>query len=407
MKNKNELIKELKISIALTNFEQECKHKYCNKKNCGGDNMKKSTIIATILSLIMGCSVVMATSYIAYEKIWKEPESYTYDEYMDNLSKPEITNEEKQELISEEEAKQKGIEIFEKLGYKDQTIEKVELNRGSSDDVTAYYMVKTKWGYEEGLMVQLNAKNGEFISFRDMELPYKHLQSDELSDEEISNIATEIYNRLEIKNSNYKVYETKIQNLTSQYQTSKMLEANLCRFYDNVKNTLENCRILFMVIDDEIFLNSITFDIDSSYQDNPIVITKEEAINIAKDNERELSPYEITNITCELSIQKMNTEIYEIERGEFYKLNEENERKYYETENIVRKVWKVKVEHNVDYVQYLSQYVEEIHQIDDEKMVEVFINKVLNNYAKEGMNKFYYVDATTGEIIGGLASRFD
>ena len=369
--------------------------------------MKKSTIIATIFSLIMGCSVVMATSYIVYEKIWKEPESYTYDEYMNNLETSEITNEEKEELISEEEAKQKGIEMFEKLGYENQTIEKVELHRGSSDDITAYYMIKTKGGYEEGLMIQLNAKNGEFISFRDMELPYKHLQSDELSDEEISNIATEIYNRLEINDSNYKVYETKIQNLTSQDQTSKMLEANLCKFYDGVKNTLENCRILFMVIDDEIFLNSITFTIDTSYQDNPIIITKEEAINIAKNKEKEFSSFEITNVTCELSIQKMNTEIYEIERGEVYQSNEENERKYYETENLVRKVWKVKVEHNVDYVQYLSQYVEELHQIEDDEMAQDFLKNVLDNYDKEGMDKFYYVDVTTGEIIGGLHSRFD
>lgn len=412
MKSEDELINNLKVFIALTNFEQEHEEKkhnnQCfNKNRLKGDNMKKSTIIATVITFIMGCSAVLATSYIFYPKIWKEPKSYTYDEYMNNIETSEITEEEKATLITEEQATQKAMEILEKLGYENQTIARVELNRGSTDNVRAYYMIKTKLEYQEGLMVQLNAKNGEFISFRDMELPDRHLQSDELSDDKISNIATKIYNRLEINNNIYKVYETKIQEINSKNQISKMLEANLCKYYGDVKNPLESCKILFIAIDDEIFINSITFNMDSSYQDNPIIISREEAINIARNKEKELSSYEITNITCELSIEKMNTRIYEIEKGEFYQSNEENEQKFYETENLVRKVWKVKIEHNIDFVKYMSKYTEEIHKIDNDEIAEEYIKSVMDNYTKEGMDKFYYVDVTTGEIIGGMQSKFD
>ncbi len=410
MRKEDELINNLKIFAALTNFEQEYKQKKHNnqcKNRLNGDNVKKSTIIATVITLIMGCSAVLATSYIFYPKIWKEPKSYTYDEYMDNIETSEITEEEQATLITEEQATQKAIEILERLGYENQTIDRIELNRGSTDNVKAYYIIKTKWEYQEGLMVQLNAENGEFVSFRDMELSDRHLQSDELSDDKISNIATQIYNRLEINDNIYKVYETKIQEINSKSQTSKMLEANLCKYYGDVKNPLESCKILFIAIDDEIFLNSITFNIDSSYQDNPIIISKEEAINIAINKEKEFSSYEITNVTCELSIEKMNTRIYEIERGEFYQSNEEDEQKFYETENLVRKVWKVKLEHDIDFVKYMSEYTEEIHKIDDDELAEDYIKSVMDNYTKEGMDKFYYVDVTTGEIIGGMQSKFD
>lgn len=410
MRKEDELINNLKIFAALTNFEQEYKQKKHNnqcKNRLNGDNVKKSTIIATVITLIMGCSAVLATSYIFYPKIWKEPKSYTYDEYMDNIETSEITEEEQATLITEEQATQKAIEILERLGYENQTIDRIELNRGSTDNVKAYYIIKTKWEYQEGLMVQLNAENGEFVSFRDMELSDRHLQSDELSDDKISNIATQIYNQLEINDNIYKVYETKIQEINSKSQTSKMLEANLCKYYGDVKNPLESCKILFIAIDDEIFLNSITFNIDSSYQDNPIIISKEEAINIAINKEKEFSSYEITNVTCELSIEKMNTRIYEIERGEFYQSNEEDEQKFYETENLVRKVWKVKLEHDIDFVKYMSEYTEEIHKIDDDELAEDYIKSVMDNYTKEGMDKFYYVDVTTGEIIGGMQSKFD
>lgn len=410
MRKEDELINNLKIFAALTNFEQEYKQKKHNnqcKNRLNGDNVKKSTIIATVITLIMGCSAVLATSYIFYPKIWKEPKSYTYDEYMNNIETSEITEEEQATLITEEQATQKAIEILERLGYENQTIDRIELNRGSTDNVKAYYIIKTKWEYQEGLMVQLNAENGEFVSFRDMELSDRHLQSDELSDDKISNIATQIYNRLEINDNIYKVYETKIQEINSKSQTSKMLEANLCKYYGDVKNPLESCKILFIAIDDEIFLNSITFNIDSSYQDNPIIISKEEAINIAINKEKEFSSYEITNVTCELSIEKMNTRIYEIERGEFYQSNEEDEQKFYETENLVRKVWKVKLEHDIDFVKYMSEYTEEIHKINDDELAEDYIKSVMDNYTKEGMDKFYYVDVTTGEIIGGMQSKFD
>ena len=156
MKNKEteEIFKNVKRKISISNFVEE-------EKNMPKLN-KISKAVATILLVFgLGTGLVYATTNL-YEKIWKEPESYTYKEMISELPPEEVTEEEKKELITEEEAKAKGIEILEKLGYKNQTINRIELKRGYDEDVTSYYMVKTKWGYEEGLMVQLNANGGDF-----------------------------------------------------------------------------------------------------------------------------------------------------------------------------------------------------------------------------------------------------
>ena len=130
-------------------------------------------------------------------------------------------------------------------------------------------------------------------------------------------------------------------------------------------------------------LNSIIINIDSSFQNNEVVISKDEALNIAKNKEKEFSNYDITNTDVELSIEKMNTFIYRIENDEFDTTKNMEEQTYYKTDNITRKVWKVKVEHGLSMKDFGSDIARR------------------NEYYKEGMSKYYFIDATTGEIIGG------
>lgn len=275
--------------------------------------------------------------------------------------------------ISEVKVKSRLSRIRKKL--------KKELEkRGYDETVDSYYMVKTKWGYEEGLMVQLNANAGEFIAFNDMDLKYKHLDSQILDDEEIRKISTDIYNKLGIEKNKYILSKTTAQDYYFESQANKLLGANFYKYYDGIANKNESLNISFMYYNGEIYLNSVLINKDDTYQNNPVVITKEEAINIAKNKEQELNPYEITNVTSSLSIEKMNAFIYQIENDKYDVTGSTEDEIYYETEDITRKVWRIKVEHNVDARNYSEDY---------------------NKYIKEGMNKIYFVDATTGEIIGG------
>ena len=379
--NENKIIKNIieksQMKIAVSEFKEE--------ENTMPKMNKITKSVATILVILgLGTGVVLATTNL-YEKIWKEPKSYTEEEMINELPPAEVTEEEKKKLITEDEAKVKGLEILEKLGYENQTINRIELKRGYDETVDSYYMIKTKWGYEEGLMVQLNAKGGDFIAFNDMNLKYRHLDSQVLDDKEIAKISTDVYNKLGIEEGKYTLSKTSAQDYSFENQTNKLLGANFYRYYDGIANKNESLSISFMWHNGKIYLNSILINNDNTYQNNPVVITEEEAINIAKNKEQELSPHEITNVTSSLSIEKMNAFIYQLENDKYNVTGTMEDETYYKTENITRKVWKVKVEHNVDDKAYIDY----------------------NKYIKEGINKYYYVDATTGEIIGGHQAYFD
>ena len=336
------------------------------------------TIGAVIAGVVLSTGVVFAGTKV-YESIWKEPQKITADEMKNELPPENITDEEKKELITEEVAKEKGLEILNKLGYENQTINRIELKRGYDEDITSYYMIKTKYGYEEGLMVQINAQNGNFIYFADMDLKYKHLKTQKLSDDEIAKVAQNVYNELGIEENEYKLADTSIDNYYFENQSNDLLGANFYKYYDGVANKYESFSVSFLSVNDNIFLNTVQIGEDKSFQNNEIVISKEDAIEIAKNKEKEFSNYDITNVKCELSIEKMNSFIYQIENNAFDVTKSPDEQDYYKTDDVARKVWQVKVEHNLD-------------MIGEDN---------INKYIKEKMDKYYYIDATTGEIIGG------
>jgi hypothetical protein len=216
-----------------------------------------------------------------------------------------------------------------------------------------------------------------------MDLKYKHLQSEILTDEEISKIATDIYNQLELKEGEYKLSDIEVEDYYFENQASKLLGAKFYKYYDGIKNRYEQISISFIVVDGKVILNSVLLNKDTTYQKNPLVISEEEAINIVKSKEQEFSPLEITNITSELSIEKMNTFIYLLENDKYDITANMEEQVHYKTDDISRKVWKIKIEHNVPMREYADDY---------------------NKYVKEGMDKIYYIDTTTGEIIGGKSA---
>ena len=90
---------------------------------------------------------------------------------------------------------------------------------------------------------------------------------------------------------------------------------------------------------------------------------------------------EIIDIASELEIRKMNTYIFKLENNiDDANIDESNEETtIYKTENITRNVWIVRIKHNKPENINFSTSLE---------------------YNKQ-MDKKYYIDATTGEIIGG------
>ena len=123
----------------------------------------------------------------------------------------------------------------------------------------------------------------------------------------------------------------------------------------------------------------------NGYENNEEKLTKEDAIKIAKQKDNIIETAKtIKNTKAELRIQKMNENVYlrenfkdEYEKGTL-NLEKTGENTYtlkkdavfYETEERVRKVWCVVIEYDVPEGTTMSSFT-------------------------------YYIDATTGEIIGG------
>ena len=110
--------------------------------------MRKRKIIKTIST---ACATIVLTSgvavggFIAYEKVWKEPKQYTYEELKNTIAQSEVPEEEKANLISEDDAKNKALEIVNNLGYENQEITKIELNQNKEEYIEkTYYKIETQ-----------------------------------------------------------------------------------------------------------------------------------------------------------------------------------------------------------------------------------------------------------------------
>ena len=125
---------------------------------------------------------------------------------------------------------------------------------------------------------------------------------------------------------------------------------------------------------------------DTKYDDNPINIDKEKAIEIAVKNEEKIDiGYKIKNTSASLNIVKMNGDAY-LRSKDYNQYKKQQKQDYpieeyieYRTESLVRKAWEVTVEYDIG---------EEKGRIVDENGITYRLYT-------------YYIDATTGEIIGG------
>lgn len=140
-------------------------------------------------------------------------------------------------------------------------------------------------------------------------------------------------------------------------------------------------KIYFFESNKIIKLDSVIINKDENFQNNEIKISEDDAKSISIEKEKQLSQLEIIDIASELEIRKMNTYIFKLENNiDDANIDESNEETtIYKTENITRNVWIVRIKHNKPENINFSTSLE---------------------YNKQ-MDKKYYIDATTGEIIGG------
>lgn len=369
-KIKNILKKEVEEPYS---YNYTIKNTFNNKKEKKYNN-SFFRIIASTACLATICTTVMASTYTIYKKVWQEPTYSNIEQEVENVKK-EISDEEKSNFISEEYAIKKSENILNILGYKNEKINNIKLVRGYDEKYSCHYNL-----YTDNLLICLNPENGDLEYLGDISINNKKINYDNISEEKIKEIALDIYNKLEIfkQDNNYEIVNIEKINMVSGTNINEFWQVSFGKIFNGNYDKNSISTICFNLCNKEIVIYSITGIRKSNFEYNPIIISKEEAIQIAKNKEKEFSSLEISDISTKLSIEKMNIFIYCLEN------NLTNENGNIKIIDKSRNVWVVDIKHS-----------------KNEKPKDGNMETVKKLY-----NKKYFIDATTGEIIGGEQSEF-
>lgn len=321
-----------------------------------------------VASFIIGIIMLSGVTYAGvklYENIWKKPKETNIDEFL-------INNDDKEKLLNEATLINLAKEEFKRIGYNNIKIESSEYTKNPYSNDVLSFQVFAYTGNDKNLSIVLNAITGKFISFgTNLDLQPQNYRDNR---DNIEKSAKKIYLELGYKELEYELIEL-TGNYLNDEQKSWFWIATFAKKYDNVVNKYEEVSISFIPQINKVITLQ---EINCNFENNDIILSEDEAIRIAKNKEKDLyQNVDNIDISCNLDIEKMNSTIYMIEnniKDNFDSKNENGENisgnKYY-TENIVRNIYNVKITNKTT-------------------------NRIIN----------YFVDTTTGEIIGGEIFSF-
>lgn len=360
MENKdfnNKILENVKFKIAISNFEKE--EKPMSKQKV----LKMVAMFVVIIGLL--ASVTYAGSVI-YEKIFKEPEKI--ENYIDELK---VTQEDLSNVISKEEAVNKAKEELKryKIDLDVNKIQSVELEKNPNYDEITYIISLSK---TEQFFI--DARTGVLNYFCvDEFLSLEELEKCTSTREDVLEQAT-----LKLKEYGYDENEYKISYVNSNNgddeNKSYLWYIWFSKEYDGVFNEYQSISMTFIPKINMVQSLSIS---DEPFDNNEIKITMEQAIDIAKEKDKIINSenYIQKGVDAKLEIVRVNPEVYLKENGlengnKVATLEDGSTYSYYEYKmnGRVRKAYKVTISYE---------------------------NRPL------GLTRTYYVDVTTGEVIGG------
>lgn len=354
----NNILLKSRMKIAASEFEKE-NIKKTNK------NIPKLVATFVIATTVTG-GLVYATGNAIYEKIWKQPEKYEFSY--------EVTEKDKENAISEEEARKKAEEYLRKIGLEDEISGLGLMKSWQGNDVI--------WdiGFTKGTM-QMDSK-GNFQSLNIPSFNYKIPYNYGITREEARKTAKELLLKYNPNNNSDEYELVSLKRNMENDEASYIWYADFYKKYGDLYNQYEKISIGWVPTINGLYSLSIE---NSKYENNEQKISKEDAIKIAIERDKQIETrYNIASTEAEIGIDKMNTDVvyreknledyekgtinFEQEENGIYKIKEDAE--FYKVDNRVRKVWEVTIYYDYYKYDYPERYV-------------------------------YYVDATTGEIIGG------
>lgn len=325
-------------------YKNAKKDSFYNKRQYNAPLTSTKLAFNYVLSFAVICVMVSGVVYATsqYIKYTKEKNIWKKPETYNYQDGKSINENDMKTSITEEEANEIAKKTLQNLKIEPGNITSSSLNKIPFED-TIEWIIKT----DNNLDIKLNAKTGKIESFYNNNLYEKtgDLKTKEYAIEKATEMCEEIREGLDLK----KNYE--LSSISSMGGGKWSVDFSVK--YNDIFNDYQTIRFIFFPSTQEIFLLKI---FDYEFENNPFEIEEEQAINIAKAT---YGQENIKDVFAKKDIKMMNAMVY-------MKENPPVEGQYYRTENIVRNIW------NIEIVEQNT-----------------------------GFSETYYVDATTGEIIGG------
>lgn len=359
----NRAIEKARMKMAISNFEKEDIKMNKPKRNL-------SKMVATfVLALGVTSGLVYATSTVI-DKIWKEPEKYVINQ--------EITEEEKNKCITEEKAEEIGNTYLKQIGFDNEIITSLNLTKTFIENDNIWRMHSKK------VSITIDGISGEI---KDVQIPtweYKIPYNYGITRIEARKVATELLEKYKPQNETGEYQLVKLTRNMETDEASYIWYADFYKKYDNLLNPHESVHIGWIPTINGLY--SLSFE-NCNYENNEENITKEQAIEIATQKDKQIEKEKaIKETKAEIKIEQMNENVYLREnfKEDFekkgilmnYEKSEDNKYKLkdnavgYKTEERVRKVWVVVIKYDVAESTRVKEFS-------------------------------YFIDCTTGEIIGG------
>lgn len=306
-----------------------------------------------------------------YESIWKEPERLE-SFYTAEGERKQITEFEKKDAITEENAKQIANEILKEYGYESEEIESLEL-MNNPVNYNLSYKLETK----NHCIVEIDAINTQNYKFFSNVL-YGNIKEYRGTKEELEKVVREFCNNHKIDLTGYELFDVKMNGLTEE--DSYIWYFYFYKKYGNDVNVYEEISISIIPEINQIYWLIVE---KNPFDDNEIIITEDDAKQIVLETEKNIpTGKEILDVKVNLEITKMNGNAY-TRMNNYEQYYEQSNTPnypfdkiiYYRTESLVRRAWMVTIEYDLPKTSFEKFYT-------------------------------YFVDATTGEIIGGSPTYY-
>lgn len=329
------------------------------------------TVVTTVLGIILSAGFVFAGTTV-YEKVWKTPEkiqlsSGDYEEIT------KVTEKSKKENMSEEEAKKVAIEKLNQIGFNSNIVGTNHYKE--MDSTKIMYRFDTEDNYE----ISIDGQTGEFFDIWDNN---KNTQdtSKYITEDQAKEVANKYYKLFGYKEGEYEIaYIQSVNNEGTQTGDGFRMTVTYNKKYGEIYNPYEYVAITV----ESKNMNLAMFRVENTpFDNNEVTITEQEAIDIALKEDEKIETNKVASTKVKLMVVKMNADAYDRinDTEKHYEAMQTpnypiEERNYYKIDNKVRKAWVVVLNYEDNFDDVVKRYTEGAYS--------------------------YFVDATTGEIIGG------